>query len=112
MKTLSFRSETLNTTKTARPVAARRMVASADAVRTAVDSAAKAALFTNQIAAFEAAPSVYAQRLYLQSLVRSTAGARKYVLLTTNSHDVLQFDLQEKIRTDILNDVLVAPKNK
>jgi len=87
-------------------------VASADAVRTAVDSAAKAALFTNQIAAFEAAPSVYAQRLYLQSLVRSTAGARKYVLLTTNSHDVLQFDLQEKIRTDILNDVLVAPKNK
>jgi len=48
----------------------------------------------------------------LQSLVRSTAGARKYVLLTTNSHDVLQFDLQEKIRTDILNDVLVAPKNK
>jgi regulator of protease activity HflC (stomatin/prohibitin superfamily) len=85
-------------------------VASADRTRMGISSLARAALFTNQIPAFERAPSVYAERAYLQTFVRSTAGARKYVLLTTNTHDVLQFDLQDKIRSDILNDVLVTPK--
>ena len=61
------------------------------------------ALFTNQIPAFHAAPSVYVDRTYLQALVQSTADARKYVLLTTNTEDVLQFDLQEKIGRDLLD---------
>jgi membrane protease subunit HflK len=85
-------------------------VASADAVRTEIGSAARALLFTNQMAAYNADPAVYAQRLYLRTFVNSTAGARKYVLLTTNTHDVMQFDLQDRIRSDILNDVTVAPK--
>jgi regulator of protease activity HflC (stomatin/prohibitin superfamily) len=85
-------------------------MASADAVRTEIGSAAKAFLFTNQIAAYKAAPSVYSQRLYLRALMSSTAGARKYVLLTTNTHDVMQFDLQEKIRGDILNEITPAAK--
>jgi regulator of protease activity HflC (stomatin/prohibitin superfamily) len=85
-------------------------VASADAVRTGIGSAAKALLFTNQIAAYKIAPSVYSERLYLRALMNSTAGARKYVLLTTNTHDVMQFDLQEKIRTDILNEITPAAR--
>lgn len=70
---------------------------------------AEAALFTNQIPAFEAAPSVYTERKYLETLVRGTAEARKYVLLTTNTQDVLTFDLQDKIREDLLN-LNLAPK--
>src|SRR5439155_19303261 len=78
-----------------------------------IRAVAQAGLFTNQIPAFQAAPSVYAQRAYLQTFARSTANARKYVLLTTNTHDVLTFDLQEKIRPDILSDIsLPQPKTK
>jgi hypothetical protein len=62
-------------------------------------------LFTNQIPAYEAAPSIYLQRAYLKTFAQATANARKYILLTTNTHDVLQFDLQTKIRQDLLEDV-------
>ena len=64
---------------------------------------ARAALFTNQIPAFEAAPSVYRQRLYEQAFAEATKDARKYVLLVTNTSDVIAFDLQDKIRADLLN---------
>ncbi len=64
---------------------------------------AEAALFTNQIPAFKAAPSVYRQRLYLQSFAAATAGARKYVILTTNTQDVVIFDLEDKVRADLEN---------
>jgi len=86
-------------------------VAIANRIQKEIDALAQAALFTNQIPAYQAAPSVYVQRAYLRALADSTANARKYVLLTTNTHEVLQFDLQEKIRADILTDVGVqAPK--
>ncbi len=84
--------------------------AKADRTARTIGALAQAALFTNQIPAFEAAPSVYAQRAYLQALSRATANARKYVLLTTNTHDVLTFDLQDKIREDILNLNVSSPK--
>jgi membrane protease subunit HflK len=87
-------------------------VASAFRIRTEIGALAQAALFTNQIPAYKAAPSVYVQRAYLQAFANSTATARKYVLLTTNTHDVLQFDLQDKIRADILGDVGVQPARK
>jgi hypothetical protein len=61
------------------------------------------ALFTNQIPAFAAAPSVYRQRLYLQNFAAATKGARKYVVLTTNTQDVVIFDLEDKVRTDLEN---------
>jgi len=110
-KILAARADQIKTNALAEAQATNVInIASSDAVRTAIGSGARAGLFTNQIAAYEAAPSVYAERLYLRTFVSSTAGARKYILLTTNTHDVLQFDLQDKIRTDILNDVLVAPK--
>ena len=71
---------------------------------------ARAALFTNQIPAFNAAPSVYAQRAYLQTFARAVAGARKYVLLVTNTQDVVVFDLQDQIRADLLNLSVPPPK--
>jgi len=80
-------------------------LANSDRAAREIRALSQAALFTNQIPAFQAAPSVYAQRAYLQTFARATTTARKYVLLTTNTHNVLTFDLQEKIREDILSAV-------
>jgi len=85
--------------------------ANADRAEREIRALSQAALFTNQIPAFQAAPSVYAQRAYLQTFARATANARKYILLTTNTHNVLTFDLQEKIREDILS-AIPAPAVK
>jgi membrane protease subunit HflK len=82
-------------------------LADGDRTNTVINAWAKAALFTNRIPAFAAAPSIYMEREYLQTFARATANARKYVLLTTNTHDVLQFDLQTKIREDLLEDVTI-----
>ena len=77
----------------------------ADAMRQRMElqSFARAALFTNQIPAFDAAPSVYKQRAYYQAFAEATANARKYILLVTNTYDVFTFDLEDKIRADLLN---------
>lgn len=86
-------------------------LADAYRTRTAIQAYAKAAKFTNQIPAYDAAPSVYLERAKMQMFARATAGARKYVLLTTN-HQVLQYDLQDKIREDILQDLTVTPPKR
>ena len=85
-------------------------VAEGDRTRIEISALAKAALFTNRIPAYAAAPSIYMEREYLQTFGRATANARKYILLTTNTHDVLQFDLQTKIREDLLEDVTITGK--
>jgi membrane protease subunit HflK len=73
-------------------------VAEASRIQKVSSAFARAALFTNQLPAFAAAPSVYRQRLYLQSFAAATKNARKYVLLVTNTQDVVIFDLEDKIR--------------
>jgi regulator of protease activity HflC (stomatin/prohibitin superfamily) len=78
-------------------------VAEASRIQKVSSAFARAALFTNQIPAFAAAPSVYRQRLYLQSFAAATKNARKYILLVTNTQDVVIFDLEDKIRDDLLN---------
>ena len=70
---------------------------------------ARADLFTNQMIAYDAAPAVYRQRTFFQMFPEATANARKYILLTTNTQDVLIFDLEDKIREDLLN--LNVPTN-
>ena len=71
---------------------------------------ARAAAFTNQLPAFNAAPSVYRQRAYAQAFAAATAGVRKYVLLTTNTQDVIVFDLQDKIGEDLMRISVTPPK--
>lgn len=112
-KILAARAEEIQTNALAEAKATNFInVASAGRTRREIDAIAQAALFTNQIPAYKAAPAVYVQRAYLQALANATANARKYVLLTTNTHDVLQFDLQEKIRADILTGVGVPEVKK
>jgi membrane protease subunit HflK len=64
---------------------------------------ARAALFTNQIPAYEAAPSVYKQRAYFGMFADATKNSRKYVLLVTNIQPNLYLNLQDTIRADLLN---------
>jgi regulator of protease activity HflC (stomatin/prohibitin superfamily) len=78
-------------------------VAEAVRIQKQTSAFARAALFTNQIPAFAAAPSVYKQRVYFQTFAAATANARKYVLLVTNTQDIVIFDLEDKIREDLLN---------
>lgn len=109
-KILAARADEIRTNALAEAQAVT-VVNRANAERTAreIGAVAQAALFTNQIPAFRAAPSVYAQRAYLQAFTRSTANARKYVVLTTNTQEVLTFDLQDKIREDLLD---LSPSTK
>src|ERR1017187_3954366 len=86
--------------------------ASAERTSREIGALAQAALFTNQIPAFETAPSVYMERAYLQTFAHATASARKYLLLTTNTQDVLTFDLQESLAQSLLNLSVPAPKTK
>lgn len=84
--------------------------AMADRATREIGALAQAALFTNQIPAYAAAPSVYPERAYLETFVRATADARKYLLLTTNTHDVLTFDLQESFTRDLSRLTVPAAK--
>lgn len=109
-KILAARGDAIRTNALAEATAVSTVDrATAERVSREIGALAEAARFTNQIPAFAAAPSVYAQRKYLEALVRGSAEARKYLLLTTNTQDVLTFDLQDKIREDLLN-LNLAPK--
>lgn len=79
--------------------------------RLEVNSAAQAALFTNQIPAFAAAPDFYVNRTYWEVFSRATEHIRKYILLTTNTQDVIVFDLQDTLGENFQN-MLVAPPKK
>ncbi len=83
----------------------------AEALRVQLETSAfaNAALFTNQLPAFDAAPSIYKQRVYFQTFPDATANARKYILLVTNTQHVLVYELEDKIREDLIN--LGVPNN-
>jgi regulator of protease activity HflC (stomatin/prohibitin superfamily) len=84
-------------------------VADANRQKREVSAYARAALFTNQIPAFAAAPSVYKQRAYFKTFASATANSRKYILLVTNTQDVIIFNLEDTIAHDMVN--LNVPNN-
>jgi regulator of protease activity HflC (stomatin/prohibitin superfamily) len=69
---------------------------------------AQATQFTNQIHALESAPQVFPQRAYLAAVERALAGVRKFVVIATNTQEVVQLNLEEKVRKDIL-DIKLPP---
>ena len=81
------------------------------AIRATTGAAAQGARFANQIAAYNVAPEVYSSRLYLQTVAKAAAGTRKYLIGPTNTHNVFQIDLQDKLRPDLL-DVNIEPPKK
>ena len=71
---------------------------------------AEAERFSHQMAAFNAAPSVYTTRSKLETFVEATRGARKYILSNSDNNDIINLELQDKLRSDLL-DVTVDPEN-
>ena len=51
-------------------------------------------------------------RTYLQALERAMTNARKYILTTTNTQDIIQMNVEDKIRGDLLNELQVPPAKK
>ncbi|MBI3192521.1 MAG: hypothetical protein HYZ36_07645, partial [Pedosphaera parvula] len=80
--------------------------------RKLADAAATAARFTNQITAFTASPRVFAQRLYLDTLGRAISSTRKYIIVPTNTHDVVNLNLEDKVRVDLLDVPMPPPTPK
>jgi regulator of protease activity HflC (stomatin/prohibitin superfamily) len=109
-KILAARADGIRTNAQA-AIRATRLINTATAGRAQreLGALARVTLFTNQMAAFQAAPSVYSRRAYLQTLTRATANTRKYLLLTTNTQDVLIFDLQESLADKFLNTTVPQP---
>lgn len=78
-------------------------IAAANSLRLETSAYARAALFTNQIPAYLAAPSVYRQRAYYSMFADATKNSRKYIVVATNTENVLILDLEDKISQDLLN---------
>jgi hypothetical protein len=45
-------------------------------------------------------------------MVRAIDPARKYILAATNTHEVLQLNLEDKIREDLLGGASLQPESK
>ena len=79
-------------------------------VRRVAEAGAIAGQFQHQIAAWEAAPTVYPQRVYLQTFAKSVGKSRKYIIATTNANEMVQLNLEDKIREDLLSNLEIQPK--
>ena len=107
---LSARADAIRTNAYASALAYKTVAdAESDRLRRQVSALARASLFTNQLPAYLAAPSVYAERAYMQAFTRSIGKARKYILLATNTTDVVILDLQDKIAEEQLENFSVPP---
>jgi membrane protease subunit HflK len=82
-------------------------VADAEAVRRVTGAQALAARFTNQVTAYDASPQVYPTRVYLQTVAEAMAGTRKYLVAPTNTEQVIQLNLEDQLRPDILGSLTV-----
>ena len=74
----------------------RVTAAEADEHAAITNSAARAMLFANQQLAYNAAPGhngVYEQHAYLETLVQNSADSRKYIIATTNTPNIVIFNL-------------------
>ncbi len=89
-----------------------RLVAEANGTRTAklFQAAGLAGQFTNRLAAFRSSPAVYQKRAYLEAVVAGTSSARKYLLTGDNLRQDYWINLEDKLRTDLL-DVSIPPAN-
>lgn len=86
--------------------------AQARAAKLTGEAAGRSAQFANQLAAYQAAPKVFLQRTYLDTLTKSLAPTRKLVLGPTNTTDVIQFNLEDKLRQDMTDLYLEDPSKK
>jgi membrane protease subunit HflK len=105
----------ITTNASARAESFKRLAAANAGYHSAVtNSAARANLFASQQLAYNAAPGhngVYEQRAYLDALVEGSRDARKFIIATSNTPNTLIFNLENSIRSDLI-DKLPAPIQK
>lgn len=73
------------------------------AAQKVAEAAGRAEQFGKQLEAYRAAPSVFLARNHLETFARAAAASRKLVILPTNTHDVIIFNLEDRIRQDLLD---------
>jgi len=113
---LQAKAQAITTNATATGESFRRVTtAEADRHGAVTNSASRALLFANQALAYSAAPGnwgIYEQQAYFEALIGNSADDRKYIIATTNAPNIPIFDLQDKIREDLLINSLPAPGSK
>lgn len=77
--------------------------AESDRIRKVQAASAEGGQFENQVTAFVASPDVYRRRSYLNTLIDSIRGARKYVIGTTNNQDSYWLDLKDNLSDELLD---------
>jgi membrane protease subunit HflK len=105
-----YRAETLP--KAAADAARMINEAHASALRRSALAAGHAAQFTNQLAAYVAAPTVFRARTYLDTFGKAVGPARKLVIGPTNTSDVIIFNLEDSIASGLLNGVKITDPDK
>lgn len=83
--------------------AAKRIADAKAQVQAEISSAERnLTLFNAELTAYQAAPAVYRMRKYLETLVVSTAGIRKYVVATDPAkHLIVEYEKEEKSTIEI-----------
>lgn len=84
---------------------AARIVNEAEAykVRVIAQAQAEGEQFKNQLIAYNASPNVYLWRKYLETLSEGMKDSRKFVIAAKNTSDIVQFNLEDKMRPDLLD---------
>jgi membrane protease subunit HflK len=97
----------------ARAEAAKKLAdAKAEATRKGVLAAALASQFTNRLSANAASPEIFRLRTYLETLAKAIGPAYKYVLLTTNSSEIINLNLEHRIGTELYRELTVPTPEK
>ena len=108
---LAAQADAIRTNAVASAIAYKTVAdAQADRLRREVSALARGALFTNQLPAYLAAPSVYTERAYMQTFTRSLGTARKYILLATNTEDVVILNFEDKIAEEAIENMTIPAK--
>jgi membrane protease subunit HflK len=84
--------------------------AAAFAARRVAEAEAVGGQFQNRLNAFAAAPTVYPQRVWLQTFAKSAAKSRKFIIGTPNASETVQLNLEDKVRADLLEDLAIPQK--
>ncbi|MGB0578218.1 MAG: protease modulator HflK, partial [Limisphaerales bacterium] len=86
--------------------------AKATKISRVTSAAAESGQFNNQVKAFSAAPEVYKRRLYLKTVAESLRGARKYIIGTTNTQEIIYLKLDDAIGSEFTDVTFNEDKEK
>ncbi len=86
--------------------------AHASAARKTAVAAGQSAQFVHQLAAYDAAPTVFRQRNYLDTFAKAVGPARKLVIGPTNTSDIIILNLEDKLTKELLDAGIENPGQK